>query len=219
VSNPEFKAYGSERMRFVESDEKAIVREANDYLSRGHRNIGYYTDNCQDQTAVPVVLRESEVCPDCESSGRIGTDDDEDTCQKCDGEGCTYTYVPGVRGPDDDEAAGCFDFADTASDAKEAALRAHSLTERYAEDCRENDAKFQCAQQIESALESIKNARKQHSALIRETKHVAGARYLGMASASYGTLKAARAALRREVSQAHQRIKLLRDEPWRAVEY
>jgi hypothetical protein len=205
MTNPEFKArWGSARMRYVEKDEKADIREANDYLTRhGYRSLcdisGYYTDHFQDDTATPVLLAESTPCQDCEGLGR------------------TYAYIPGVRGPNDEKGAGCFDFEDTFIDAEEAARAAHELAKRYAEAAQEDDVKFQCEQQIEDGLDLIRKARQKHSVLIVERDEW---RYdIGTLPAHYDLGKAHCATLRRNVSAASARIKLLREKPWLAVEY
>src|SRR6266404_1037762 len=173
MANPEFEAFGSKRMRFVESDEKADINDANDYLPRRHSPMGYYTDSGQHETAVPVILAIATTCTACGSSGRVHGDtsdpaDTDNLCEPCDGEGCIYSYIPGVRGPNDDKRAGCFDFADEYENADEAAKAAHNIAASYAESEREEDAKFQCEQQIEDALDSIRSARSQHSAIVRE---------------------------------------------------
>lgn len=224
AANPEFKAYGSARMRFVESDEKADIREANDYLhDHGYNSLkrtnGYYTDCMQHDTCVPVVLIVTTTCVDCRGAGAIGDGEDSDDCQNCDAEGMTYVYTPGVRGPNDDKSAGCFDFEHECDDSADAAKAAHALAERYAESEREHDATFQCESQIEGALDSIRSARSQHSAIVREM--VAGAMSQDEATtpAVYAALAAQRDGLRASVHADVRRIKLLRDEPWRAVEY
>ena len=117
MSNPEHKAYGSARMRWVEKDEPGKFRDANEYLhgSRLAHTTGYYCDAFGDETAVPAVYI-------IEASH--GADD------------CDTLYYAAVLDPCN---AGCgtVDFAESYADASEAARAAHGLAERYAESERE----------------------------------------------------------------------------------
>lgn len=113
MSNPEYKAYGSARMRRIEKDEPGEFRDANEYLrgSRLANTSGYYCDEFGDETAVPAVYI---------IEAPHGADD-RDTL-----------YYAAVRDPCND-GCGTVDFEESYADAPEAARAAHGLAERYAE--------------------------------------------------------------------------------------
>ena len=116
VSNPEYKAYGSNRMRWAEKDEPGEFRDANEYLrgSRLAHTTGYYCDEFGYETAIPAVyVTVSYVEAGCYYSAVL------DPCN----DGC-----------------GTVDFAESYTDASEAARAAHGLAERYAESAREMNA-------------------------------------------------------------------------------
>jgi hypothetical protein len=147
MSNPEFKAFGSARMRIVEKDEPGEFRDANEYLrgSRLARITSYYIDSHQDQTAVPAVY----ITLDAQ-------DNDDDLCPE---------YWAAVHDPYN---AGCgtVDFEESYSDPLEAAHAAHGLAERYADVEREysdNDNKIR----LENLLDDVTELRRRHHYLIR----------------------------------------------------
>jgi hypothetical protein len=215
--NPEFAAYGRSRLKWIENEPGAL-RDANDFLAHhGYGSLkdttGYYCDNFQDSTAVPALYVQEEDCAQCDGSGTChDTERGDDNCPECDGDGKKRNYFAAVRDPCN-EGCAIVDFGAATDDATEAARDAHALAERYAEDCREDDAKFQCEQQIEQACDDIRMARRKHSALIREWLAADVGEFVLVDNA----LSDACAALRRQVSKAHKRIKLLRNEPWLAV--
>ena len=113
MSNPEYKAYGSARMRWIEKDEPGEFRDANEYLrgSRLAHTTGYYCDEFYNETAVPAVYI---------IEAPHGADDR------------ATLYYSAVRDPCN-TGCGTVDFAESYADAEEAARAAHGLAERYAE--------------------------------------------------------------------------------------
>lgn len=113
--NPEYKAYGSNRMRWIEKDEPGEFRDASEYLrgSRLAHTTGYYCDEFGDETAVPAVYA-------------VEWNEDSGACD----------YYAAVLDPCND-GCGTVDFAESYADAEEAARAAHGLAERYAESERE----------------------------------------------------------------------------------
>ena len=131
MSNPEYKAYGSTRIRWIEKDEPGEFRDANEYL-RGTclaHTTGYYCDEFYDTTAVPALYVTRVDCPACADPNR--TTDCAD-CETCGGSGDIFTYYAAVRDPWN-TGCGTVDFAESYADAEEAARAAHGLAERYAE--------------------------------------------------------------------------------------
>ena len=122
MSNPEYKAYGSARMRWIEKDEPGEFRDANEYLrgSRLAHTTGYYCDEFGDETAVPAVYM---------------TDNPDADPWRGSADGDTHYYAAVL----DPCNAGCgtVDFEESYADAEEAARAAHGLAERYAESERE----------------------------------------------------------------------------------
>lgn len=152
MSNPEFKAYGSARMRIVEKDEPGEFRDANEYLrgSRLAHTAGYYCDEFQDTTAVPAVYV---------VSGEL--DDADNEC---------FVYYAAVGNPHND-GCGSVDFEESYSDGEEAARAAHGLAERYADAEREYSDNENNKIQLENLLDDVKELRNRHSYLIRALPH------------------------------------------------
>ena len=207
--NPEFKAYGSDHMQWVEDwhAEFADATPCHDVLPRGrNHHTGWYLDSFQSETVHGVVLTIPSACPSCAGTGEIPESGDTENpaldCDDCDASGTTNSYVAGILDPGNEN---CVLVAreDTFDDAEDAARAADRLAELYAEDAREEDAKFQAEQQIESAIEDIDMARRAHSRLLTLDDAV-GARL--------------RQKQRSSAASAIKRIRLLRKEPWRAVE-
>jgi len=211
--NPEFKAYGSARMQWIEDwrEEFDDATDAHDATTRRRMidHTGWYLDNSQHETTCGVVLRIATECTGCGGAGFVG--EDNDTCADCDGEGRTFTYAAAVKDPYNTHSV-LVDREQVYDDIDECARQADCLTERFAEDAREDDAKFQAEQQLESAIEAIASARKEHSKLIGAVLKFRDGSYDNAACT------AQRAGLRSEVAAQARRIKKLRAEPWTAVE-
>jgi hypothetical protein len=195
-TNPEFSAYGRKRVLWLEDwrDHYANAEDAHDATTRPRviDHTGWYIDNFQHETTCGVVLTIKPL-----------TDEDE------------LEYLAGVRDPWNEHAV-LVDLDDTYTDVDEAARAADSFAERYADDCRTDDMKAQAEMQIEDAHERIRENRKAHSKLIKE--HAALAKQAATSGAVFEAVCATAAGYRLEVRDAVARIKLLRDEPWRAVE-
>ena len=152
AQNPEFAAYGSNRMRWIGEGELRpavrYLRDANDYLrgSRLARTTGYYVDDMQEDTAVPAVY---VVVSD--------TDDSEEE---------DLTYWAAVRDPLN-EGGGLVDFEESYRGPEEAARAAHSLTERYAEEAREYSENETNKIRLENMLDDVTELRRRHRYLIR----------------------------------------------------
>lgn len=105
---------------------------------------------------------------------------------------------------------------DLTDNLKQCAYWAQRLAERYAETCREDDAKFQAEQQVETAKETICGLREQHTRLVEELR-----RSRELAPEVPLIVNAARRTLhelRDEVRKAHKRIKELNSNYWYAVQ-
>ena len=192
--NPPFKleGWGPATMRWIEHASDGLrVREAK---TGGFREpVGYYVDHFFDETTVPYVLQ-LPAAPvkgvRCERYMAATSDPYNPDCYLTDG-----------------------DIVDNMHDA----IRwAHRLAERYAETCREDDAKFQAQQQIEQAKEYICGYRAEASRLVEELR-----RARSIAGDIPLIVNAARkqiAQLRSRVAEEHKRIKRLTDNYWYAVQ-
>jgi hypothetical protein len=150
--NPEFAAYGSARMRWIEKDEIGEFRDASEYLrgSRLGRIEGYYCDSFQDETAVPAVyIIDNPTVEPWRGSA------DSDT-----------HYFAAVRDPVND-GCGVVDFEESYADASEAARAAHSLAERYADVQREFADNEYNKLRLESLSDDVTELRRRHHYLIR----------------------------------------------------
>jgi hypothetical protein len=142
MSNPEFKAFGSARMRWVEKDEPGEFHDANEYLcgSRLAHTAGYYLGEFCDGIAVPAVYA-------VEWNGYSGA---------CD-------YYAAVKDPYN-TGCGVVDFEEPYADASEAARAAHVLAERYAEIDREYNERERARMEAQELLpEDIRYLRRAHS--------------------------------------------------------
>lgn len=115
------------------------------------RHTGYYTDSFHEAVVVGAVFQ---------LPARRGV----------------TQYVPAVRDPHNKGAA-LADFSNLTESKEDAARAADSMAERYAEDERDTDARYQAEQQIEDAKESISTARAQHSALAKELREATRAQF------------------------------------------
>jgi hypothetical protein len=145
MRNPEFKAFGSEHMRWVETgelDEPGTLTTANEYLreSRLHCTNGYYCGVDCDEIAVPAVYAVGDERP----------------------------YFAAVFDPYN-TGSGVVDFADEHETPEEAARAAHGLAERYAESEREYQEKADAyARARESLPEDIQYLRRAHTRAISQ---------------------------------------------------
>lgn len=105
-----------------------------------------------------------------------------------------------------------FDPCHTLDDAQRWAC---SMTKRAAEESREEDAKFQAEQQIESSLEEIASIRAQCLSLIKELK--AECSKLSSLPAVSAALRESLKASLQEREKLYSRIEELRADYWRAV--
>lgn len=197
MSNSEFKAYGSRHMQWVEDWSKegySSATPAHDAVRFRDHHTGWYCDNFQDSLAVglcleiPGIQYDAETCP-----GKPCGDE-------CDHVGAS-TYRAAVADPWNDGAV-LVDNGDTFDNIEACAYAADALAGRYAEDGRDDDAKFQAEQQIESAVEDIHRIRREYSRLLALDDAV-GARL--------------RSDKRAEVSAEIKRIRELRNNYWSAV--
>lgn len=192
--NPPFKleGWGPGTMRWIENASGGLRVINVPERERSLRNAtGYYVDDFGEVT-VPHVLQ------------------------------LPAANVPGVRcerymaAASDPYNADCYiTDCDIADNLHDACQWAHRLAERYAEICREGDAKFQAESQIESLKEDICGYREQASRLVEEIRR---ARELTgdiplIVLAARKQLKS----LRDSVRAAHKRIDRLRDNFWYAV--
>lgn len=138
MSNPEYAALGSKRMRGIEKDEPGTFRDANEFL-RGSRlayTTGYYCDEFRDLTVVPAVYA------------------------------LDAAYYAAVRDPYN-TGCGTVDFEESYSDPEEAARAAHMLAERYAEaECEYNENENNKIR-LDNLTDDVRESRKRHSYMIR----------------------------------------------------
>jgi hypothetical protein len=149
MSNPEFKAFGSARMRRVEKDEPGEFHDANEYLcgSRLAHATGYYLDYFCEDLAVPAVY--------------VANSPDADPWRGS-ADGDTH-YFAAVKDPYN-TGCGVVDFEESYADASEAARAAHGLAERYAETDREYNARERARMEAQELLpEDIRYLRRAHS--------------------------------------------------------
>jgi|SRR5580704_1789268 hypothetical protein len=157
--NTAFQVGGYRDLHWVEADEakelNGAFRDANNYLEdRGPSSLaridGYYLDQeFPDQTAVPavfaVVIGENEA-------------------------GAEFIYYAAMHDPWDNEGSGIVDDSEVYEDPAEAARAAHGIAERYAEHESEHQARFREYQDaydaLAEAIETIREARSEHSAFI-----------------------------------------------------
>jgi hypothetical protein len=139
-------------------------------------------------------------------------------------------YVAAYTDPWNDNAASV-DLTETHATPEQAARAANSLASRYSELCRDDDAKQQAEQDIESAKESIAVARAEHSELCAEMRRaqrvqfdlltpgdLPPARLTERApSAICKALRKQLEQLRNEVVREIKTIRERRDNPWTAV--
>ncbi len=147
MSNREYKAYGSARMRRIEKDEPGEFRDAGEYLrgSRLAHTTGYYCDEFYDALAVPAVYI---------IEAPYGADD-RDTL-----------YYSAVLDPYND-GCGTVDFEESYADASEAARAAHGLAERYAESEREYNENDNNKIRLENLMDDVCELHNRHRYLIR----------------------------------------------------
>lgn len=93
---------------------------------------------------------------------------------------------------------------------RDCANAAQRLAERFAEDCREDDARRSAEEDIKEAQESIRGARAAHSALAPAAKYLSGP--------PLAAVKSELARFRADVRQARKIIAKRRDNYWSAVE-
>jgi hypothetical protein len=225
--NPEFAAYGSQRMQWLDDyrEEFASSTPAHDVTrDYGGRRVidhtGWYVDpihQSADETVHGVVLTVETPCQAC-----AGVEDTEENnygrdCETCGGDKVTREYMAGISDPYNDDAV-MIDREDTFTDEVEAARAADALAERYAEQEREYRAGEECKAQIEAAIDTIRECRKSHSALQLE-RSLDIYKCETFAAATIAAAHEQRASLRYSVHKAAERVKLLRREPWHAVEY
>lgn len=150
---------------------------------------GWYIDSHQDETARGIVL----------------------TLPRRRG------YLAGIAAPfnfnrEDMVGPAIIEVGEIYATAEEAARGADHITERYAEDAREGDAKFQAEQQIETALEEASGLRQEIVALVQ-----------GIRDSKLNPVVCARLtedirAILAEKTELYERIEELTDNPWKAVE-
>lgn len=149
----------------------------------------WYVDNCGDDTTTAHVLQ-------LPSAGGV------------------LRYMGATSDPYNPD---CFlTDGDVTDNIKEAAYWAQRLAERYAETCREDDAKFQAEQQIADAKESICGLREQHSRLVEEMRR--SREILGDVPLLVNNARKGLRSLREDVAKAHKRIKQLTNNYWYAVQ-
>jgi len=151
MSNPEYKAYSSARMRWIEKDEPGEFRDASEYLrgSRLAHTTGYYCDEFGDALAVPAVyIIEAPI------EAPHGVYD------------CDTLYYAAVFDPYND-GCGTVDFEESYADAEEAARAAHGLAERYAESEREYSESENNKIRLENLMDDVRELRNRHRYLIR----------------------------------------------------
>lgn len=188
VYNPTFAlpGWGPATLRWIEHASRGL-RVLSPAPGRGH---GWYVDSVCDDTTVPAVLQ-LPASPDGTRRYMAATSD---------------PYNPDCYLTD----------CDLTDNPKTAAYWAQRLAERYAEFCREEDAKFQAEQQIADAKSTICELRVQHSRLVeeyRKSRAVFGDIPL-MVNAARKSLRS----LRADAAEAHKRIKRLTDNYWYAVQ-
>ena len=212
--NPEFKAYGSSRMQWLEDWRNEFDSATDAHDATTHRrsidHTGWYLDNTQYETTCGVVLRTAKPCAACGGSGATGVALD-DTCEACDGEGRTFTYAAAIKDPWNTHAA-LVDREDTYTDIDECARHADRLAEQYAEKAREDDAKQLAESEVEAAIAEIQETRRAHTRLVG-----AVIKYRDGSMDNAGCTRE-RADLRKRVRKLAKRIKALRENCWAAVE-
>lgn len=173
----------------VVGDGEEISRQEH---SRAVDNHGWYMDSFQDDVAVPVVVQ-------------IPARNREPQ------------YIPGIRFTGQDGYIVYPLARDRETDKLEAARAADHYAEQYAEEAREDNAKYQAEQDIEDLKEQIEDAKTKIIALFTEFRK---ARKLGVAS-EFPTLCATiRQQIRSErhsIDKARKRIDTLTDNYWEAV--
>jgi hypothetical protein len=139
-------------------------------------------------------------------------------------------YVAAYTDPWNDNAASV-DLTETHATPEGAARAANSLASSYAELCRDDDAKFQAEQQIESAKESIAVARAEHSELCAEMRRAQRVQFdlltpgdMPPARLTERAPSAICKALRKQLEQLRdhvtdeiKKIRERRDNPWSAI--
>lgn len=195
VYNPEWTPEGrhGKRYRCVEHAAKGlrVVGTVSDIARReGWRwdHDGWYVDNFQDATVRGVVLQ---------LPARDGKP----------------VYVPAFSNPYEDDGSYSADFHSTTDTLRDAMHWADQMAEVYAEEAREDDAKFQAEQQIESARTDICDARKLASQLVADLRTAGHA----LPASIRDTTRLRVRALRSEVKRAHARIVELTEDYGRAV--
>jgi hypothetical protein len=172
MSNPEYKAYGSARMRWIEKDEPGEFRDANEYLrgSRLAHTNGYYCDDFCDETAVPAVFITPQlegytsVCDECHKDPTL-QHKHKHAPRAIYGSG-EPVYYAAVRDPCND-GCGVVDFEESYADADDAARAAHSIAERYAEHEREYSENENSKIRLENLVDDVRELRNRHRYLIR----------------------------------------------------
>jgi hypothetical protein len=194
VYNPEWTPEGRprERYRCIEHAAKGlrVVGAVHDIARReGWRfnHEGWYVDNFRDETTHGIVLQ---------LPSRDGKP----------------LYVPACSDPWND---GCCtaDFHSTTDTLRDAMHAADGMAERYAEDAREDDAKFQAEQQIEDKRSEICDARKLASLLVADLRTAGHT----LPPSTRNVVRSRIRALRSEVERAHERIVKLTENYWEAV--
>lgn len=198
IYNPPFSAHGENNLRWVENVDKAglrlkgYVRESRhahgDYFA-SKPSLGWFTDNFQDEALYPVVYQ----LPARNGKPR---------------------FVYGYADPNNEGAALLsFDACDDENDAQRWAC---SMTKAFAEDAREEDAKFQAEQQTESLRETITELRKEFLELCAEARKACRA-MPEMFPSIRKTVEGRLRAIVAERTKAFERIETLTDDYWQAV--
>jgi hypothetical protein len=170
-------------------------------VPRSLKHDGYYTDNQQDSATQALVLSLTH--------GR---------------------FLAGITAPYDDNC-GMVDVRQVYTSELDAARAADSIAARYAEDCRDGDAKQLAEMDIESAHDVIALARAEHSQLAKEMRAATRVQF-DLLDASYvppghllarepsaicTALRKQLRALRDDVASAIKTIKARRENYWSAV--
>lgn len=163
-----------------------FVGASHSILSR-LRHRGWYTDSFQSESCFGIVYR----LPN--------------------GRGFLAGYTDPWNSNKDGSGPHSLDWTCSYATPEEAARAGDSMAERYAEECREDDAKQQAEAAIEQEREDIKTARERFRHL------AAGIRESRLAPAVCDEMRSAIRGIRREIRDSVSRIRELQKDPWKAV--
>jgi len=158
--------------------------------ARGNSATGFYTTNdAQDCIRWAVV----KISPTNKKRGRPAL------------------FAPVIYWDDSEGVTLCLDDVGTRENAQ---IWGQCVAERMGESARDDDAKFQAEQQIESERENIATARKEAHEVIKDLRNTPN--YLPkLRGVGLDTVKACMYSVRASI----KRINLLTNEPWRAVSW